>query len=197
MKPSKACGAPSCSIRPRATSFISSSASTLHESGKVEPYIESLRRAIALSPQNAELRSHLGMMLLARGDFREGWAEREYRATAQCPADRPRIDAPFLERRAAHRKIHPCLLWNMGAGDTFHFARYLPKLAAIADAVTFEVQPRLMPILGRLSHSVSMVAEADSGQRFDYQCALLSLPGSRGTRPRPTFLSEVPYLGRR
>lgn len=179
-------------LDPSAANYHQQLGLTLYEHGKVEPAIESLRRAIALSPQSAELRSHLGMMLLAKGEFREGWAEREYRATAQRPADRPRIDAPVWKGEPLTGKS--ILVYSeQGAGDTLQFARYLPKLATMAAAVTFEVQPRLMPILGRLSHSVSMVAEADSGQRFDYQCALLSVPGACGT-DLSNIPSEVPYL---
>jgi tetratricopeptide (TPR) repeat protein len=165
----------------------------LYENGQVDAAIETMRQATALCPQDPELHANLGMMLLAKGQFGEGWAEREYRAARQRPhTDRPWVEAPFWKGEAlAGRSI--LVHAEQGLGDTLQFARYLPLLAARKAAVTFACQAALIPILRSLAGNIRIVARPHADERFDFQAALLSLPGRFGTG-QSNVPNKVPYL---
>lgn len=154
---------------------------------------EGVRQAIALDAEPSEFRANLGVVLLAEGKFREGWAEREHRLPLRSPlSDRPWIDAPFWKGEPLAGKsilVHA----EQGLGDSLQFVRYLPFLSEMGAAVTFTVQPVLIPLLKHLAGKITLVPTHDAGARFDFQALLLSLPHRFGT-DLSNIPNTVPYI---
>src|SRR5207248_2786242 len=82
---------------------------------------------------------------------------------------------------------------EQGFGDSIHFARYLPVLAARAGKVTLRVHQQLVTLLRESLPGVTVLG--DRGDPAPYQCdaVLLSLPRLLKTR-RETIPANVPYL---
>ncbi len=104
---------------------------------------------IAINPQHAKGGSWEHAMLSE--DFPAAWAIADAVLRARDPATRDDPASPYHERwvwdgssLAGRRVVVRCY---HGLGDTLQFARYLPHLRAIADHVTLEVQPELLPLL--------------------------------------------------
>jgi tetratricopeptide (TPR) repeat protein len=165
----------------------------LSEVGQLDAAVESLRRALTLDPNSAEFRENLGLILLLKGEFREGWAQYDSRnKVRRSEAQRSTIDAPFWkgEPLAGMRIL---VRAEQGLGDTLQFVRYLPMLVDAGAAVTFEVQPKLAPILKPFSKSIAIVPGCDARDTLDFQSNLLSLPGGFGT-DLSNIPCNVPYL---
>ena len=80
---------------------------------------------------------------------------------------------------------------EQGLGDTIQFARFLPELARRGGKLTFLCHPNLMRLFKPLAADFEMVGSIDGGRRFDFQCALMSLP-LRLDMPTPR--AEQSYL---
>ena len=65
---------------------------------------------------------------------------------------------------------------EQGLGDTIQFVRFLPELARRGGKLTFLCHPNLMRLFKPLAADFEMVGSIDGGRRFDFQCALMSLP---------------------
>ena len=101
-----------------------------------------LRRAIALAPDHANAHSGLGILLLMRGDFAEGWDEYEWRLRS-TERKGPRFpEHPWRGESLAGKHIY--VQAEQGFGDTLQFARYIPLLAARAGKVTLRVHQQLV-----------------------------------------------------
>jgi len=73
------------------------------------------------------------------------------------------------------------LVWHeQGLGDSIHFSRYLPILAARAKRVVFRCQADLIDLLGALLPGIEVVAERQPLPQTDFHVPLLSLPGHLG-----------------
>lgn len=149
-------------------------------------------RVLHLNPTESDARFNRSLVWLLHGDYARGWPEYEYRWRAQglvLPrhADHPRWLGEPLDGRTI--LVHA----EQGLGDTLHFVRYLPLVAAEGGRVLFECEPAVR----RLAMSVAGVddcfATGDKLPPFDVQIPLLSLPGVFGTT-EATIPREVPYL---
>jgi len=164
---------------------------TLHHNGQFEEAMAALRRAIALAPLHANAHSGLGILLLMRGEFGEGWEEYEWRlrSTERTGPRFPEI--PWQGESLAGRHIY--VQAEQGLGDTLHFARYIPLLAARAGKVTLRVHQQLVALLRESLPGIEILG--DRGAVAPYQCdaVLLSLPRTFRTRFE-TIPAEVPYL---
>jgi hypothetical protein len=78
-------------------------------------------------------------------------------------------------------------------GDIIQFSRYLPLLAESGAAVTFLVPEKLHGILRGLPGKIRLISSLTRNDRFDFRCALMSLPCRLGADPTNVPLS-IPYL---
>ncbi|MEX2643487.1 MAG: tetratricopeptide repeat protein, partial [Acetobacterales bacterium] len=161
-------------------------------------------RALALRPDNARTRFHLGQALVLLGEYGRGWDELEWRFAAGAHAARrpfpqPDWPGPPLAGRGL-------LLWGeQGVGDEILYATMLPALAGEEGRVTVECDPRFVPLFARSFPAMTFVGKrpepepALRGDAFDFQCAVGSLGRfyRRGTGDFPAenaFLVPDPAL---
>ncbi|HXZ01956.1 MAG TPA: tetratricopeptide repeat protein [Stellaceae bacterium] len=151
-------------------------------------------RALALQPDCIAAQWNEGLARLVTGDFKMGWEQYEGRWAVEGPGQRRRDFAQPQWRGEAALAGRTILLHaEQGLGDTLHFARYVPMVAALGASVVLEVQKPLVPLLAGLAGVTRILAQGEALPPFDCHSPLLSLPLAFGTTldiiPR-----DVPYL---
>ncbi len=155
--------------------------------------LSSYARALALQPDYPDAEFARGVCKLTLGELPAGWAGYEHRWRIKTPAfsrrlpDLPDWTGEYLNGRSI------LVYAEQGSGDTIQFARYLPLLAKQGAAVAFLVDNSLLGILEGLSNDVLLISSVGPGDRFDFQCALMSLPYRLQTS-LATIPSSTPYL---
>ena len=167
----------------------------LMELGRLDDALASYDRAIALNPQYDEPYNNRGMAKLLLGRFAESWADYEHRWKSKTflgALERPNVGARWWSGEDLDgRRI--LVFAEQGLGDIIQFARYLPLLAERGAKVTFLVRPTMFRVLDALRSSGELVSHIEPGTSFDFQCALMSLPGGFSTCAE-TIPCHVPYL---
>ncbi len=159
--------------------------------GRHEQSIKSYDAALAADPDYHEAHYHRGSTLLLTGRYEEGWRDFEHRwHVADCGFDRPVLQA--AEWRGEPLDGRSIVVYSeQGLGDTIQFARFLPEVARRSGKLTFLCHPNLMRLFKPLAADFEMVGSIDGGRRFDFQCALMSLPLRLDV---PTPRAEQSYL---
>lgn len=145
--------------------------------GEAEGYY---RRALELSPGLPESLFQLGMLLLRRGEYAQGWPLFENRKTTT-------IGTPN------YRKL-PCAGWQgeplagkrfliareQGVGDQMQFVRYAGLLAGMGAKVDAWVAPELASLAATVPGVARVLDAAPSDEaiaaNYDYWCDVMSLP---------------------
>ena len=156
-----------------------------------EQAIERHAQARALQPDCVAAQWNEGLARLVVGDFKTGWEHYEGRwGTSQ-----PRRDfaEPHWRGEVALAGKTILLHAEQGLGDTLHFARYVPMVAALGAGIVLEVQKPLVPLLQGLPGVTAIRARGETLPPFDCHCPLLSLPLAFGTT-FDTIPRDVPYL---
>jgi tetratricopeptide (TPR) repeat protein len=172
---------------------------------KPQDAIAIYEKALALQPDQPGIRMSLGIAQLLVGDFASGWANYEARwAQEGAKRWRPEHPAPLwtgepLDSLATGSEPPTILVHaEQGFGDSIHFCRYLPKLAAEGAKIVFECQPSLVKLMETLAapkkaYALRIVSRDDPASSADRHVPLLSLPRLFDTRLE-TIPVEVPYL---
>jgi len=149
--------------------------------------------AVAAGPDYHEAYYHRGSAKLLTGRFEEGWRDFEHRwKVADCGFDRPVLQAP--EWRGEPLKGSSIVVYSeQGMGDTIQFARFLPRLVHAGAKLTFLCHGQLIRLFRNFAQEMEIVPAVEGGRRFDFQCALMSLPLHLGVGLE-TVPSEAPYL---
>ena len=152
-----------------------------------------LREARRLRPDWEEVWLDEAGVLLRAGRLQEGWRAYEWRESARYMM---KIPAPAYwtgDQNLEGKSI--LLVAEQGLGDTLHFVRYVPLIAALGAQVTLEIQAPLKPLL--LPHAqawgVTILAQGEPRPFTDLQALLLTLPYAYGTR-LDTIPTHTPYL---
>ncbi|MBK8163476.1 MAG: glycosyltransferase family protein [Gammaproteobacteria bacterium] len=158
-----------------------------------EEALDCFRRVIALQPDHAEAHYCISLQRLLNGDFRQGWAEYEWRwkvADTGIPPDYPQplwLGREDLDGRGI--LLHA----EQGFGDTLQFCRYARLVADRGARVILQVQPSLASLLARLAGPAQIVAQGAPLPPFDLHCPLMSLPLALGTDLQ-SIPAGIPYL---
>ncbi|HMV32993.1 MAG TPA: glycosyltransferase family 9 protein, partial [Gemmatimonadales bacterium] len=180
-------------LAPDAPGALATLGRALGELGHHAEAIAACRRAIAVRPDWSEAHWNLALPLLRTGQYEEGWREFEWRFTAARRRLRPEPSAlpAWQGEPLAGRTL--LVYWEQGFGDTIHFCRYVPLLAAAGARVLLQVQAPLRRLLAGLAGVAEFVGEDASAVRADFKVALMSLPHRFGTTLE-TIPATMPYL---
>jgi Flp pilus assembly protein TadD len=148
-----------------------------------------LARALELDPENSDGRYLKGWLELSQGRLTEGWPKLEPRWIRSGPRDPQR--AQWAGEPLEGRTI--LLYLNHGFGDTLHFVRYAPLVAARGGKVVLECSPALQSLLQGMEGVEAVIRHGQPLPPFDVQASLLSLPRILGTTLN-RIPSRVPYL---
>jgi len=149
------------------------------------------RRTLDAEPKHPDARFNLSLALLKAGRLKEGWDFYEARwETGQLPAVNAQLRAWQGEPlNGATILLHA----EQGHGDTLHFVRYAPLVAALGGRVVLAVQPALKRLVAGMPGVVAVHALTDAFPAPDFHCPLMSLPRLLGTE-LGTIPSGIPYL---
>jgi tetratricopeptide (TPR) repeat protein len=155
--------------------------------------VTSYDKVLAIQQDHADAHFNKALALLTLGDYRNGFAKYEWRwrRTGMVP-EKSRGRPLWLGEYPLGGKTI-LLHAEQGLGDTIHFARYAPLLAARGAKVVLEVQAELKPLLARLEGAATVVARGEPAPAFDVHCPLGSLPLALRTEP-DTVPAPIPYL---
>ena len=164
---------------------------------------DTLRQALALAPTDPERHWNLGLELLKRGKYPEGWREYEWRWKRGKGHNTPRpfaqpfwLGEPGQDIRGTTILLHA----EQGFGDTLQMLRYVPLVLSRGANVLLEVQPELKRLVSTLPSvlraGITVLGAGDPLPAFDWHTALLSLPLACGTTidtiPPPVKLTATP-----
>jgi Flp pilus assembly protein TadD len=158
-----------------------------------EEAIGSFMTALAREKNNAEAHLAIGQILLARGEFRPGWVEYEWRnqldqAKGMLP---PMATPPWNGMVLPNGRL--LLVADQGYGDTIQFCRYIPLVAGRAREVVLGCSPDLLPLLRSIPGVASHYTKWNEIPPHVSYCLLSSLPGIVGTEI-DTIPGPHPYL---
>ena len=156
---------------------MSDDASNHYLAGEYDAAEAMLREAIAIAPDLAEAHANLGVLLLTKGEYKQGFREFEWRW--KLPAfvqDTPKkLRGDFWDGRHGEKSASLFVHAEQGYGDTIHMARYAIAAQQTGMQVTLSVQPELLRLLETLPvHHVQ--ATHHPIPDFDYHCPLMSMP---------------------
>jgi Flp pilus assembly protein TadD len=178
-------------LEPGNPGFHKNLASVCMRAGRAAEAHGHYRAALCLNPDDAEIHEDLGMALLLSGNFREGWAEYEWRwRTRRAAAEGRRFPLPAWSGETISDKtvlVHA----EQGLGDTLQFCRLASHVPA--RDIILEVQPPLVRLLSTLSGPRMVIARGERLPPHDLHCSLMSLPYALGTT-LDTIPAEIPYL---
>ncbi len=167
-------------IRPDFVEALNNLGILHHRNGKLDAAADSLRRAIAAKPDYAEAHRNLAHVLLLEGNFRDGWAEFDWRWRCRdFPSERRAFRAaPWAGEPVEGKTL---LVWGeQGVGDEVHFAHMVPDLIDAGANVVLECERRLVPLFKRSFPAATCVARAtppaaETARGIDYQIPIGSL----------------------
>lgn len=180
-------------IAPDFAEALSNRGHVLCELNRIDEAVVSYSKAIAVRPDHAEARNSRGVANLLQGAFAAGWRDYEGRYD-RADAPRRTLTASFPFWRGEELEGKSIVVYDeQGMGDIIQFVRYLDRLSALGARVTFLVRPGLHRLLRASFPGVAIVDRLPPRQVFDFQSALLSLPGAFETS-LDTIPADVPYL---
>ncbi len=185
-----ACFAKALEFQPDFAEVLNNLGNVFKLQGRVDEAMICYQRAVGVKPDNAQAHYNRSLVLLAEGEFAEGW--REYAWRRACPDfpqrqfDRPLWQGEPLADRTL--LVHA----EQGLGDTLQFVRYLPIVAQSGGRVLAEVPRALVPLLAQ-SGFENLVPHGAPLPQYDVHAPLLDLPGILGTNQQ-NIPRKVPYL---
>ena len=169
-------------------------ANTLQELRKYSEALLDYDRAIALNSEDAEAYFGKSHATLALGNLKDGWSLYEWRFESESYIDTRRgIDGPSWTGKESLVDKKILIHGEQGLGDTIQFCRYIRRIEEIGGEVIFQVQKPLVNLLKDLKGVSQIIPKGAELPRYDFQCALMSLPLALGTTIE-TIPNQVPYI---
>jgi len=189
-------------LDPNAFDPPSNLALTLLKMGRAAEALAIYEQVCARWPNNHDALANRSLALLTLGQYARGFADYEARWqtlwVGRYNFAQPRWDGSDLAGRTI------LLMNEQGLGDTIHFVRYAPLLAARGATVLVACGPELRPVIETVKGVARVVPDtalrgdaAALGEdipRWDVYAPLSSLPGLFKTTLE-TIPTDVPYVG--
>ncbi|QWV95598.1 tetratricopeptide repeat protein [Geomonas oryzisoli] len=166
----------------------------LQRAGDVQAAIACFRDLVRRRPDCADAHWNLALALIMSGEFREGWAEYQWRWKREAfTSPRRGFHAPAWDGAPLDgRRI--LVHGEQGFGDTIQFARYLPMVAQQGGVVIAECQSAaLVPLMRGIPGVAEVCVMGEPLPPFDVEIPLMSLPHLFDTTLE-TVPCRVPYL---
>jgi tetratricopeptide (TPR) repeat protein len=171
-------------------------AHVLREQGKLKKALVPLKQAIKIAPDFPEAHSTLAEVLLAMGDFQNGFARHERWRWHQSKYQNQWTPANYIQPMWDGSNLHGktiLLKAEQGFGDVIQFIRYAPWVKAYGGQVVALCYPPLKRLLSTVSGIDHLVADNETLPAFDTYAPLLSLPYILQTTLE-TIPAQIPYL---
>ena len=167
-------------------------AMVLYERLDIDGSIGAARTAIDLRPNLPEARMKLAQVLLAKGEFAEGWEQYEWRY--KIPGAAPLMPPTDVAQWQGQRLAGPLLLiGDQGYGDVVQFMRYLPWVKTRTDAMVIATSTEMHEIVAQIAPDVTQYHKWEDIPPYAAFCPLSGLPRLHGTTLE-TIPVQVPYL---
>jgi tetratricopeptide (TPR) repeat protein len=165
-------------------------ASVYAGSGRHGEALASLERAIAIDSEYAEAHYSRGTLLLATGDYAEGWKEYQWRWRINNPYSKParRFPEPFWDGNPVAGAV--LMHGELAFGESLQFVRYARLVAERCSGVLFECAAPLKPLLQEVGGVRQAIAPQEPLPPFAAHIALFALPRVFGTT-----LQNIPWDG--
>jgi len=161
--------------------------------GRVTEALAACDTVLAADAEYAEAHWNRSLLLLLKGEYREGWREYEWRWRKRNFTS-PRRDFPQPLWRGEPIEGRTILIHaEQGFGDTLQFCRYVPLVAAAGARVIFECHPPLAELMKSLVGDVRVIPMGQPLPDFDLHLPLMSLPLVFGTTV-DSIPAATPYL---
>lgn len=161
-----------CELHPSNPDFWINLGNVHMHLGNSEGALDCYDRSLTLDDRQVDAHVNRAMILLDRGDFREGWREYEYRwqrpAFKKRSFGKPQWGGESLEGKRI------LLHMDQGYGDAIQFARFIPEVAKGASSVFLEVAAPLKGLLEGLLEPGHTLVRGEPLPEFDYHCPLMS-----------------------
>ena len=139
--------------------------------------LQSFTHALGVDPDYASAHWNKSLLLLALGDYENGWKAYEWRwkTDSFLSPRRNFSQPPWIGNESISGKII-LLHSEQGFGDTIQFCRYVKLVAEIGARILLEVEYPLLVLLRQLDGVATFVPKGTPIPAFDLHCPLLSLP---------------------
>jgi tetratricopeptide (TPR) repeat protein len=181
-------------LAPNNAPLLANRAAALRKLDRPQEALMSARRALRIKPDFAQARFVESVALLTLGDFKAGWRAYEARWHIGWLKSQDRdFGVPLWLGKEKLDGKTILLHAEQGLGDTIHFVRYAPLIAARGAEVILEVQAPLKRLFSGMRDVAAVVARQEPLPRYDFHCPLMSLPFVCGTEPK-TIPADIPYI---
>ena len=180
-------------LQPQAPRFLVNLGKSLIDQGERDEALTAFLMALAREPANPEAHLAIGQILLARGEWRPGWLEYEWRnQLEQAKGMLPPMTAPAWNgmRLPAGRIL---LVGDQGYGDTIQFCRFIPAVAERCQEVVLGCSPDVAPLLAKLPGVAQCHSRWNEIPPHAVHCLLSSLPHLFEIT-EASIPARVPYL---
>ena len=161
--------------------------------GRVSEAMTACDTVLMTAPEHSEAHWNRSLLLLLKGNYREGWREYEWRWRKRNFTSPLRDFPQPLWRGEAPAGRTILIHAEQGFGDTLQFCRYVPLVADRSARVAFECHPPLLELMKSLTGNVHVIPMGQPLPDFDLHVPLMSLPLLFDTTI-DNIPATVPYL---
>ena len=162
------------------------------QAGEHQAALEIYNKILAVYPNHGLAHYFAGQVLLANGQFEEGWTQCEWRPIDDMPPSIVRWRGESVPENCDD----PVLLvaGEQGVGDIIHFARYVPMLLPYFSKIVLGTLPDMGRLMATVPGVSKVVERGGALPRVTHYVPILSLPYIFKTT-RETIPANIPYVG--
>lgn len=169
-------------------------ANSCHALGEISLALQCLDSTLRIAPDHPAAHLNRALLMLATGDYKNGWPEFEWRwRAATALRSNYRGNRPLWLGQTPTEGMHLLLHCEQGFGDTFQCTRYFETLQERGVQLTVLVEPSQVRLLQRMKSAPKLITPDAELPVHDAHCPLMSLPLALGLTDHPAMFN-TPYL---